>query len=136
MSTQNITLDMAVLEKANQMARILQRPLADIITQTLMNILPNVGDCPPGMQAELMQMTWSNDQALWQIAQSQMSEKEQARLQLLSTRQSSGTATPDEEQTLQILRKQYGQITLRKARAYALLSLRGGTPLLSETQPS
>ncbi len=91
-----------------------------------MNILPNVEDCPPGMQAELMQMTWFSDQILWQIAQSQMSEEEQTQLQLLSVRQSSGTATPDEEHILQALRKQYGQITLRKARAYALLSLRGG----------
>ncbi len=130
MSTQHITLDLpiSVLEKANQMAQILQRPLADIISQTLINILPNVEDCPPDMQAELMQMTWFSDQILWQIAQSLMPDEEQVQLQLLSMRQSSGEVTPDEKSTLQILRKQYGQVTLRKARAYALLSLRGGTP--------
>lgn len=136
MPTQNITLDLpvSVLEKANQMAHILQRSLDDIIAQTLMNVLPDVEDCPSDMQAELMQMTWTDNQVLWQIAQGQMSEKDQDRLQFLSKRHSSGMATPDEEQALQALREQYGQITLRKARAYALLSLRGGTPLLSDEQ--
>lgn len=138
MPNQSITLDLpvAVLERANQMAGILQLPLADILTRTLTSILPDAGDCPPDIQAELMRMTWLSDRILWQIARSRMSEDEQNRLQVLSERQSSGAVTSDEEQTLKILRKRYGQITLRKARAYALLNLRGGTLLLSEKQAS
>ncbi len=136
MPNQRITLDLpaAILERADQMARILQLPLSDILIRTLTSVLPDIEDCPPDIQAELMQMTWLSDRMLWQIARSQMPEDEQNRLQLLSESQSSGADSPDEEQTLNALRKLYGQITLRKARAYALLSLRGGKPLLSEIQ--
>jgi hypothetical protein len=130
MPTQRITLDLpdTVLERAGRVAQILQLPLSDIVTRTLTSILPDTEGCPPDIQAELMQMTWLSDRVLWQIARSRMSEDEQKRLQFLSV------ADPDEEQILKNLRKRYGQITLRKARAYALLSLRGGKPLLSEIQ--
>jgi len=136
MQNQSITLDLpaAVLERADQMARILEMPLADVLTRTLTSVLPDVEDCPPDTQAYLMRMTWLSDQALWQIARSRMSQEEQDQLRILGECQLSGGA--DEEQTLEILRKRYGKITLRKARAYALLSLRGGTPLLSEKQAS
>ncbi len=103
MPNQSITLDLpvAVLERANQMARILHLPLADILTRTLTSILPDAEDCPPDIQAELMRMTWLSDRVLWQIARSRMSEDEQNQLQVLSERQSSGAVTSDEEQTLE-----------------------------------
>ena len=136
MPNKSITLDLpvAIFEKANQIAQMLQLPLADILTRTFTSILPDVEDCPPDIQADLMQMTWLSDRVLWQIAQSEMSEDERIRLQYLSERQYLDEAAPDELQVLKILRERYGKITLRKARAYALLSLRGGTPLLSEIQ--
>ena len=77
-------------------------------------------------------MTWLNEGELWTIAQSQMSRAEQARLSDLSAQQTSRALTTDEEKQLEALRSEYGRITLRKARAYALLSLRSGRPLLAD----
>ena len=102
-----------------------------MLTLTLSTTLPDVEDVPPEMQTELMRMTWLSDEELWTIAHNQISDEEQAQLDELSQRLAPGEGTPAEKDTLQDLRQRYGQITLGKARAYALLSLRGGTPLLS-----
>jgi len=40
--------------------------------------------------------------------------------------------TAQESQVLTVLREEYRRVTLKKARAYALLSMRGGQPLLAE----
>jgi hypothetical protein len=132
MTTQTITLDLplSVVQRANKMAQTLHRPLEEILALTLSQTLPDVEDAPPEMQAELMQMTWLSDRELWSIAQSQMTEAEQTMLDDLSRHQN----RPDEEKALAALRQQYGQITLRKARAFALLSLRAGKPLLASTR--
>jgi len=110
------------------MSQLLQRPLEEVLTLTLSSALPDVEDAPPEMQTDLVEMTWLSDEALWTIAESQMSDEAQAQLADLSQRQD---LVAHEQDILQSLRQQYGQITLRKARAYALLSLRGGKPLLS-----
>jgi hypothetical protein len=47
----------------------------------------------------------------------------------LSTR---GPSSPGEQEALEALRTDYGRITLRKARATALLSIRSGKRLLAE----
>ena len=41
-----------------------------------------------------------------------------------------------ERETLEALRQEYGRTTLRKARAYALLSMRGGRLLLADDRPA
>ncbi len=135
MTTQTITLNLpiSVLQRAQKMAQTLQRPLEEVLTLTLSTTLPDVEDAPPEMQTELMRMTWLSDQELWAIAQSQMSAEEQAQLDDLSQRLALGKSDPAEQETVLALRRRYGQITLRKARAYALLSLRSGKPLLSLT---
>ncbi len=132
MTTQTITLNLpvSVLRRAKKMAQTLQRPLEEVLTLTLSTTLPDVEDAPPEMQSELMRMTWLSDQELWAIAQNQMSDEEQAQLDDLSQRLALGGSSPDEQETVLALRQRYGQITLRKARAYALLSLRSGKPLL------
>ena len=130
MTTQTVTLNLpaSVLNRAQKMSQLLQRPLEEVLTLTLSSALPDVEDAPPEMQTDLVEMTWLSDEALWTIAESQMSDEAQAQLADLSQRQD---LVAHEQDILQSLRQQYGQITLRKARAYALLSLRGGKPLLS-----
>lgn len=83
------------------------------------------------MQTELTKMTWVDNQALWQIAQSSLSATMQDELRRLSMTQEQRTLTLAEQQRLDLLRQEYGRVTLRKARAYVLLSLRGGKPLLA-----
>ena len=75
-------------------------------------------------------MTWLNDQELWAIANSMMSEEGQKQLADLSD-QAQRQLTQDEREK-KALRQEYGRTTLRKARAYALLSMRGGRLLLAD----
>ena len=113
------------------MAQVLQRSLEEVLTVTLTSNLLDVEDVPAEMQAELLQMTWLSDQELLNIAHAYLTEAEQAQLTALSERQAHVLTSQEEQRALQALRERYGQITLRKARALTLLSLRAGKPLLS-----
>ena len=129
---QSITLyfPQDVMLRAKRVADVLQRPLEEVLTTTLASALPDVEDAPADMQAELVRMTWFSDQELWAIANSMMSEEGQKQLADLSD-QAQRQLTQDEREK-KALRQEYGRTTLRKARAYALLSMRGGRLLLAD----
>lgn len=134
MPTQNVTLQLpdGLLQRALQAAATLQRPLEEVLTATLAAALPEVQDAPADMWAELAHMTWLSDRDLWVIARSAMSTTDQEAFAYLSELQSQRELSDNEIAKLDTLRQTYGQVTLRKARAYVLLSLRGGKPLLAE----
>ncbi|OGO41162.1 MAG: hypothetical protein A2Z04_09500 [Chloroflexi bacterium RBG_16_57_9] len=133
MAVQNVTLHLpeAVMRRARQAASALQRPLEDVLTDTLAAALPDVEDAPSDLQTDLARMTWLNDHELWAIARSTITEEQQNQLYYLTELQSQRPLTQEEQTTLETLCQEYGRVTLRKARAYALLSLRGGRPLLA-----
>ena len=130
MTTVTLNLPDSVVQRAARMAEVLQRSLEEVLTETLASNLLDVEDVPAEMQAELMQMTWLSDRELLTIAHDHLTEAEQAQLASLSERQ--GSLNQEEQQLLEFLRERYERITLRKARAFALLSLRAGKPLLNE----
>ena len=134
MAIQTITFRLSdtVLKRAQQAAAILHRPVEDVLAAALDAALPNMDDAPAILQAELAAMTWTTDQELWAIARSAMPKEQQGRLQDLAEQQAKRTLTSDEQNLLEALRNEYGRVTLRKARAFALLSLRGGRPLLTD----
>lgn len=132
MTTITLNLPDQTIQQAQQAAIILQKPVEDVLRDFLSAILPSLQDVPAPMQAELTKMTWFDNQALWQIAQSNLSTTMQDELRILSMTQDQRTLTLPEQQRLDWLRQEYGRVTLRKARAYALLSLRGGKPLLAQ----
>jgi len=72
-----------------------------------------------------------DDQALLSIANAALSDEDQRRLVDLSARD---TLTAQDQHDLQTLRDAYGQVTLRKARAFALLSIRSGKGLMAVAQ--
>ena len=127
-----ITLDLpdSLVRQADQAARLMQRPLEQVIAAVLEAALPALDDIPPELQSSLLEMTWLGDGPLLQIAQSTLSETEQRRLSDLSQRCADLTA--GEQAELALLRECYGELTLRKARAYALLSIRSGKALLGQ----
>ena len=130
METQTITVELprVLLEQVQEMATLLQTPVDDLFARTLSSTLPDLQDVPDDMRAELTQMTWLSDTALWEIAQSLMENAQQQELMLLSQQQE---LNQNQRERLQELRHMYGRVTLRKARAYALLSLRGGKPIIA-----
>jgi hypothetical protein len=132
MGTITLTLPEKTLSDARQAATALQRPLEDVLSDMLTAMLPKVTDAPKEMYAELAAMTWLDSETLWAVARSEMTAEQQNTLQQLADQQSERPLTPTEQGKLEKLRQEYGRITLRKARAYALLSLRGGTLLLEQ----
>ena len=132
MTTITLTLPERTMEQAQRAAAALQRPIEDVLQALLAAVLPTMHDVPHDMRAELMRMTWLESQELWRMAREQMSAAAQAQLQQLTYLQGQRPLTPDEQVQLDTLRQEYGRMTLLKARAYALLSLRGGEPLLSQ----
>jgi hypothetical protein len=132
MTTIMLDLPDQTMEQARQAAVAVQKPVEEVLTNMLAAILPVLHDTPVDMQAELTQMTWLDSQKLWEIARSSMSVEAQKQLQHLVQCQEQRSLTTDEQEQLEALRQVYGRTTLRKARAYALLSLRGGKPLLEK----
>ncbi len=128
MTTVTLNLPEPILQRANKAAAVLHRSLEEVLAATLASALPDVEDVPDDMQAELLQMTWLDDRELLNISHGQMPDHEQTQLATLGKRMD--RLTDQERQALQALRESYGRITLRKARAYALLSLRSGKELL------
>ncbi len=131
---QNVTLSLPdnIMRRARQSAAVLKRPVEELLTTMLDAVLPEVADVPAEFQVELAQMTWLSDTKLWELANQLMTKKNQERLEALTEIKAQRTLTQGEEETLETLRKEYGRITLLKARAYTLLSLRGGRPLLQD----
>lgn len=134
MSNQEVTLHLpeTVMQRAKDAADALQRPIEEILTAVLTAALPDLADVPSEMHSDLAQMTWLSDTDLWAIARSTLSDDRQAQLLHLAELQGRQGLTEEEQITLESLRQDYGQVTLRKARAYALLSLRAGQPLLAD----
>ncbi|MFZ2421329.1 MAG: hypothetical protein WA029_09295 [Anaerolineae bacterium] len=134
MTMQNITLQLpeTTMRRAQRVANVLQHPLQQVLADMLAAALPDVDDAPVMLQAELARMTWVSNQDLWTIARSALSHQQQMQMQILVEFQSQRPLTPEEQAALESLREEYGRVTLRKARAYALLSLRGVSPLLSK----
>lgn len=109
----------------------MHRPVEDVIMAMLEGVLPLLDDVPPEMQAELVEMAWLDDDRLLSIADAMMPDEDQRRMAELS---SSDALEPEQQKELDALRDEYGTMTLRKARALALLSVRSGKRLLAAAQ--
>lgn len=133
MTTITLTLPERTMEQAQQAATVLKRPVEEVLSDILAAVLPTVHDAPAEMQAELTRMTWLDSQELWRMARQQMPAEAQEQLRQLTQVQGQRALTSKEQAQLDALRQEYGRITLLKARAYALLSLRGGEPLLGRS---
>ncbi|MCY4411628.1 MAG: hypothetical protein OXC27_14305 [Caldilineaceae bacterium] len=130
MATLTFEVSDSLLTRAREAAEALDRPLEDVLIGALAVGLPDVHDVPDSVRSELLEMTFFDENSLWQIAKGEMTSAEQRELQALLDVQKR-PLLPQEQVRLQELRESYGKATLRKARAYALLSLRSGESLLA-----
>lgn len=135
MALRNVTLHLSdtTFERARMAARVLQRPIEDVLSDALAAAFPSIQDAPADMQRELAELTWLSDEDLWAVAHSAMSVAHQQRLRELDKLNNSRSLTVEEMVELESLREEYGRFTLRKARALAVLSMRGGRPLLASS---
>ncbi len=128
-----ITLDLPeqAMEQARQAAAVLQQPVEAVLADMVQSVLPEIHDAPAELSAKLTEMTWLDNQALWDIARLMLVPRDEKRMRLLSELQGERELTTAEQEELEVLRREYGRLTLLKARAFALLSLRAGKPLLA-----
>ena len=82
-------------------------------------------DLAPEEQREQEALRLLSDDALWTIARDQMSEDRQARIQTLMDANSQGTLDDAQRSELEALVVQGQRLSVRKARAAALLTERG-----------
>jgi len=129
MTTITINLPDALVERVGGAAGAVHRPLEEVLTAMLDGVVPSLDDVPEDMRIELVEMTWWNDARLMEAADAMMSEEDPARMVELSA---NGPSSAAAQQELEALRTDYGRITLRKARATELLSIRSGKRLLAE----
>ena len=128
MATLTFEISDSLLKRAHEAAQALDRPVEDILVGALSVSLPDIHDVPASMRSELLEMTFFDEESLWQIAKGEMTSAEQSELRALLDVERR-PLVPQEQVRLQELRESYGKAMLRKARAYALLRLRSGQPL-------
>jgi len=118
-----------VYRRLNHQAKVFNRPLADIVVQTIKRSLPLWLDAiPPDFEKELAQMNDLSLGQLQKIAKSKLPAPKQRKLDRLLEKNSEGTITLNELAILDAVQLEANSLMLRKAKALALLH-RMGFPL-------
>ena len=125
---QTITLQLPdeVVQRCQQGATAAHKLLEEFLVDRLMEALPPSADAVPSpLREELRALELLEDEALWQMAQSRLSPAHQCLYSRLLTKQSQGTITAQEKNTLQALGDEARLLTLKKAHASLVLRWRG-----------
>lgn len=115
-----------VLQRYRRGAMAARKLLEDFLVERLMEGAPPLADdLPSPLQEELKALERLDDDALWQVARRQLPPASQRLYSRLLTRQSQGTITAREKETLYTLGEEARLLTLKAAHAYMLLKWRG-----------
>jgi hypothetical protein len=127
MSRHTITVELPehLYRTACKLAQATQRPLAEILQESLAHTLSPLDDVTAEEADHLAQMSTLDDAALWHASTATLSETEQETLHTLLDRQSAHELPPDEARHLQELLDTYGRLLVRQAHAWMLLARRG-----------
>jgi len=127
MATQTITLELpeSIYRTARQIAEATNRPIEEIMQESLSHALPPLDDMEADEGHVLANMSTLDDIALWKVADEALSSEEQTQLQILLDRQSAGELSETESVQLQQLMDGYGRLLVRKSHAWLLLARRG-----------
>ena len=136
MSVQPVTLNLSdtIYHRMQQVAVALNRPLEEIVLQSIQGNLPPVlADLPPDLQPDLRALQSKSDQALWKVAKTQVLATQWKRHQELLEKRETEDLSPDEATELVTLRQLVDDLVMRRSYALALLKWRGHaiTPLLA-----
>ena len=125
---QTITLHLPdeTLQRYQQGATAARKLLEEFLVERLTEAIPPLADdLPSPLREELQMLEALDDEALWQVTQSQLSPAHQRQYSRLLTKNSRGTITDREKETLHTLGEQARLLTLKTAHAYMLLKWRG-----------
>ncbi len=127
MFTQSIIVELPenLYRSVKQLAQTTNRPLADILRDSLTHTLPPLDDVPTEEAEALARLSLLNDPDLWRVAQSNLSPKKRTKLESLLTDQSMGKLNNEQQKQLTKLQNEYGRLLVRQAHAWLLLARRG-----------
>jgi hypothetical protein len=128
MSHYSVTLPVPdyIYDRARRIAEETSQSIEAVLLQQLQEAFTEpLPDLAPDEQRELEALTHLSDDALWTIAREQMPEDRQARLRALMDANSQGTLDNAQRSELAAMVAQGQRLSLRKARAAALLTERG-----------
>ncbi len=126
--TVTLTLPQTLYERARETAQAIDRPVEQVLTQSIAISLPILEtDLPPDVRADLVALPLTGDDELWSIARSTMDKDQQTHLRDLAEAQKHRPLTSNEQSDLDRLMNKAERVMLRKAEAYRLLARRGYT---------
>ena len=128
MSVQTITLSLPndIYQRFQHVAKAVQRPLEDIVFQTIQgNLPPSVEDLPLEWQAELASLQQCSSKTLSAIVKEPLSQKQWKRHQDLLHQNQTSELSDTELQELAHLRKETDRFVFRRSYTLALLKWRG-----------
>ena len=126
MTLQSVTLHLPepVYQRAKHAADVLQRPVEDLLIDTLTSTLSVLDDVPTEMVSEIAAMAHLSDEALQGLATSTLRPERQTLLSELLDKQGRDELDEAEQRELTALMAEYGRSMLRRAKAVALLMAR------------
>jgi hypothetical protein len=114
------------LQRCQRGATAARKLLEEFLVDRLMESIPPLAnDLPSPLHEELEALEQCDDDALWQVARSQLPPARQRQYSRLLSKNSQGTITVQEQETLRTLGEQARLLTLKTAHAYLLLKWRG-----------
>ena len=122
-----------IYDRASHMAEVTSQSVEAVLLQQLKDAFADpLPELPPTEQRELDALARLSDEALWTIAREQIAETKQARMQTLMDTNVEGTLDNRQQSELEALIEQGQRLSLRKAKAAALLTERGYTMTLDD----
>ena len=127
MPPQRITLELSehLYSTVSKLAQVTNRPLTEIIQESLAHTLPPLDDVPGEEAGVLAHMSTLDYTALWQASRVTIPESQREELHVLLDDQSAGELTPAGAARLQELLDEYGRLLVRQSHAWLLLARRG-----------
>jgi hypothetical protein len=136
MSNHTITIELPdhIFQQLSQLAERIERPLAEIVAQSVVsNLPPAIHKASPELQPELLRMQSLSDNELFEIAQAMVTEEQHRYHEELLDKNATNSLSNSEQQELLGLRSRVDQQMLYKAYAWAILRWRGHSlPTLTE----
>ncbi len=136
LQTVTIHLPEETTQRYQRGATAAKKPLEEFLVGRLTEAAPPLADdLPSPLREELEAIERLDNDALRQIANSKLPPARQRLYTRLLSKNSAGTITPREKQTLQAIGEEARRLTLKKAHAFMLLKWRGQSiPTTQELQ--
>ncbi|MBI3760378.1 MAG: hypothetical protein HY260_00755 [Chloroflexi bacterium] len=134
--TTTIQIPQNLYRRLQRMAELTRHSLDEVVARTLETSVPPLPESwPEEMRQDLLALESLSDEALWQVARSQVSPERHEEHSRLLEKNRAGTLAEGEKAALAVFRKEADQLMLRKAYAYVLLKWRGHRlPTLAELE--